>query len=137
MLLQVAIFVLNLHILKRASQLPLRERLNYLKLCRITHLFCIPVFAILTIGCCFCALAVFFPQLLTMLRIPLPSDQGQSPFLMSGSFLFFASFCGLFCSVLFVTREILASYWLLNFLLYYDISPNCLIQRWNPQSFNN
>lgn len=118
---RVAIFLLRIHILDKASQLPLRDRLKYLRFCRLVHLLCIFVFAILAVGCSFCALAVFFPQLLTMLGIPLPTDQGKDPFLMSGIFVSIAVFSGICCSALFVTREILALCWLLNFSWGYGI----------------
>ena len=121
MLPQIPILFFNSLILKRASQLPLRERLYYLRLCRVSFLFCIPVFAILALISSFSALAVFFPQLLLMLGIPLPSDQGESPFLMSGIFILLTFFCGLAASVLFITRELIAKYWLLNFILFFDL----------------
>src|SRR5689334_11307579 len=125
MLSGFAILLLRLYTLKSASQMDSRQRLRYLRNCHRIQGIMIPVFAILTVAFGFLATCALFPRVAAMFQIESPSAQGISNVLMAALCLLLAGFCGLFFSVSFITREFLAFYWLISFLICYDIPQAC------------
>jgi hypothetical protein len=119
MLSPLAIILLRFHILKKIAQLPVPAQLRYLQFCRRVHGIMMPFCALCSAACVFIAICALVPALAAMVHLSGQSDNGMSDGLASTLFLLFALFFGILISILFVTREMLAAYWLLIFSTYY------------------
>lgn len=123
MLVRMAAFLLNLHILKRASKLGYYRELRYLRFSRTVHGILIPIVAILAIVCAIAVVGTLSPSFTAKLPGHTPGDDLHPEPLLSLFFLLATVFYGILFRVLFVTRELLARYWLLLFLAHQKIRP--------------
>ncbi|HVU08901.1 MAG TPA: hypothetical protein VHG89_10195 [Verrucomicrobiae bacterium] len=115
MLSRLAKILLNFHILKKTARLSVPEQLRYLQLCRRVHGAMIPFCAIFAVASVFIAICAFVPSFAVMVHLDSPETEGVSDVFAFGLFLSVAVFSGVLFAVLFVTREMLAFYWLLIF----------------------
>lgn len=119
MLSQLADILLRLHILKKTAGLPVPAKLRYLRLCRRVHGVMIPFCAIFAVASVFIAICAFAPSFAVMVHLDTPATVGTGDLFAFTMFLFAAAFFAILFSVLFMTREILAMYWLLIFTTHY------------------
>ena len=119
MLSNLAKIILKLHILKKTARLPMRERLRYLQLCRRVHGAMIPFCAFFVVASVFVAICAFSPSFAVMVHLDTPATVGASDVFAFTMFILAAAFFGILFSALFVTRELLAEYWLLIFVAHY------------------
>src|SRR5690349_17019227 len=118
MLFRLALLVLRLHILKKAWSLRLPERLRYLNLSRCVHGASIPVLVILFILWATLVVCCLFPRVEVALHWAdaiYPEDR-TIMLVLSVVFSVCTVFSALMIRVLFITREMLAMYWLLTFM---------------------
>jgi hypothetical protein len=119
MLSRIAMIILRLHILRRAARLPVQAKLRYFQLCRRVHGVMIPVCAVLAIASVFIAICAFSPGFSVMVHLDTPQSAGTSNLVAFTMFLCAAAYFGTLFSALFMTRELLAMYWLLIFAVHY------------------
>jgi hypothetical protein len=118
MLVRLAVFTLNLHILKRLSQLGYFPGLRYLRYSRMIHGALIPISAMLAIVCAIGVVGTLCPSFTAKLPGHTPVTDLHPEPLFSLIFFLLGAFCGTMFCTLFVTRELLARYWLLLFLVH-------------------
>jgi len=119
MLSRIAQIILRLHILKKTARLPVPARLRYLQLCRRVHGFMIPFCAIFAVASLFIAICSFVQSFAVLVHLDTPATVGSSDVFAFAMFLLAAAFFGIMFLALFVTRELLALYWLLIFTTHY------------------
>ena len=96
--------------------MPVPKRLRYLQYSRRVHGILIPVCALCAAGSAFIAVCAFVPQFAAILHLGPPAIDGMNDVFAFSLFFSITLFFATMFAVLFVTREMLASYWLLNFM---------------------
>jgi hypothetical protein len=79
----------------------------------------IPFCAVFAVASVILAICAFVPSFAVMVHLDTPETVGRSDVFAFAMLLLAAAFFGILFSALFVTRELLAMYWLLIFTTHY------------------
>jgi hypothetical protein len=115
---RLAWILLRVHILKKTARLSAPEKLRYLWLCYRVHGAMITFCAISAVASVLLAICAYVPRFAVMAHLDSPATAVRMEFVFV-VFLLTGAFFGVLFSVLFVTREVLAAYWLLVFNTHY------------------
>ena len=116
---RLAILALRAHILKKALRLRVRERLDYLLICRRVHGAVIPLFAAVCAFSAFIAVCCIYPHFAVIIHLDPPANEAVPDIPTFLLFSALALFCGAGVFIVLATRRMLAECWLLDFLVHY------------------
>jgi len=115
----LAYFVLRVHILKKAARLQLSERLAYLLMSRRVHGVLIVLWTAGALASAFVATCCIYPHFAVIIHLDTPADEAVPDVWTAKAFFMATGFFVVGTLLLFVTRRMLAAYWLLLFFTYY------------------